>query len=507
VSTIAGLIADFQSRGIVLSAADGQIQYRAPKDALSEADKVQLRGQRADIIAFLQAREAGRGLRAVRRRSGPLTASVAQEMFWRFSGGPHEGKPVALNIATVGRFRQTDAEAVTKAVRDVIRRHDPLRTHIRIQGEAMELSLNDAAEFAVEQDDLSHLDGAAASAAAEAQIREYCSLLNPVEGQWQTRARVWSLPDRAVAMAISCSHLVIDFGSRNIILDELQDALGSGRDGAREAIPYNEFSLAERDYLAGPQGATLIDYWRRWYAASPTTLSPIEKTPLLWGVGTRIVNNFVIPRRVLQAVRLLAGQLRSTPFAVHLTIFSLALGRWSRAEDFTLRILGDKRTALELSDTVGLMFCADPIAVHAPAGADFETVLRGIMREYDASLALRLPSLHFYPPQAVRPGIEPLDHRVKIPAVFNYYSAGTQREKAEGEAAPDATAALAWPPQVQRMPPAIWTRPSAPVFLHLMDYGPRADCSLHFFAGVVSEAEQQAFIDMLFRVYGEVVPA
>jgi hypothetical protein len=298
---------------------------------------------------------------------------------------------------------------------------------------------------------------------------------------------------------------VADAGSRNIILDELQDALGAGGT-ARPMIPYNDFSLAERDYLAGAQGDTLIDYWRRWYAESPVMRSPLEGTPLLWGTGTRIVNNFVMPRRVLKAVRALADELRSTPFAVHLTIFSLALGRWSGAEDFTVRVLGDKRTALELSNTVGLMFCADPITVHAPVAAPFEEVMRTVMREYDASLALRLPTLHYYPPQACRPGIEPVELRVKIPSVFNYYSAGTQRERAEGDRAADRTEHMPWPPELQTMPPAQWTRPSAPVFLHLMDHGPKADCSLHFYQGVVSEAEQQSFIAMLFRVYQEVVP-
>ena len=183
--------------------------------------------------------------------------------------------------------------------------------------------------------------------------------------------------------------------------------MGGSSPMLHQAIAYNEFSLAERDYLSSERGETLIEYWRRWYADSPIMRSPIEKTPLVWGVGTRIVNNFIVPKRVLQAVRKLAAQYRVTPFVIHLTIFCVALARWSRTEDFTVRILGRRRTSLEPSNTVGLMFCADPIAVHAPERADFETVMRGIMREYDASLALRLPTLHYYPPQAARPGIEP----------------------------------------------------------------------------------------------------
>lgn len=504
--SVPALIAEMQARGIILSASEGELRFRAPKGALTSADAEALRAQRPQILDFLRAREAGRALRAVGGRPGPLTPSVAQEMWYRFGGGPNEGKPVALNIIMFGQFQAVDPEAVSDAIKDVIRRHDTLRTHVAVHGETLEFSLNDPGEFVVEHEDLTGLSPDAAEAEVRQRAMAYATPLNPVEGRWLGRARVYGLPGRSVVAAISFSHLVTDAGSRNIVLDELQDALEGAQRARAQAIPYNDFSLAERDLLAGPQGDRLIEYWRRWYAESPVLLSPAQRVPLLWGAGIRIVNNFAMPRRLLRAVKRLAEELHTTTFAVHLTIFSLALNRWSRAEDFTIRVLGDKRTSLELSDTVGLMFCADPIRVHATAGEDFETVLRRIVREYDASLSLRLPTLHYYPPQCVRPGIESLEAPNRIPAVFNYYSAGTEREKAAGENQPDATAGLAWPPKVQQMPPALWTRRSAPVFLHLMDYGPKADCSLHFYAGVVSDEEQKNFIETLFSIYQEVVP-
>jgi hypothetical protein len=500
------LLADLQRRGIVLSVADGALKFRAPKDALTPADREQLSARRAAIVTYLLAREAGRGLRAAQGHAGPLTASVAQEMWHRFAGGPDEGKPVALNIMMIGLFRDTAPAALSRAIMDVIRRHDTLRSHIKVHGETLELSLNDADEFAVGREDLSGLDAEAAEADARRRAMAYCSAVNPIEGRWLGRARVYALPGHAAVAALSFNHIVADAGSRNIVLNELQDAL-SGRSIESARVAYNDFSLAERDYLAGPQGERLIAYWRQWYAQCPMLCSPQEKAPLLWGNGIRIVNNFVMPRRVLQAVRSQAEALRTTAFAVHMSIFARALARWSGGEDFAVRVLGDKRVSMELADTVGLMFCGDPVPVHAPAGEDFEILLRRLMKEYDASLSLRLPTLHFYPPQCVRPGIEPMDLPNRIPAVFNYYSAGTEREKAAWESRPDDTAALAWPPQMQQMPPALWTRRSAPVFLHIMDYGPKADCSLHFFADVVSEAEQRAFAHILFAVYQEVAPA
>ena len=81
----------------------------------------------------------------------------------------------------------------------------------------------------------------------------------------------------------------------------------------------------------------------------------------------------------------------------------------------------------------------------------------------------------------------------RIPAVFNYYSVGTAREKAEkeGRARCHRRAALA---ARHRHPVAQdWPRRSSPLFLHVMDMGHEARVSLHFYQGVVSPADQESF--------------
>jgi non-ribosomal peptide synthetase component F len=224
-----------------------------------------------------------------------------------------------------------------------------------------------------------------------------------------------------------------------------------------------------------------------------------------WGAGTRIVNNFTIPRRALERVNALATEHGVTPFLVFLGIFCLAMARWSKMERFPVRVLGDKRSRLDLAGTVGLMFCADPVEIQVLPGQDFAQLMRAILVEYEASLALRLPTLHYFAPHFVRPDIEPAGYPNRIPAVFNYYSGGTARERAERRDAPD-TAGTAWPPAVTRLPSQNWTRRSAPLFLHLMDMGNEMTASLHFLADVVNETDEQAFIATLLGVWDEVVP-
>jgi pyochelin synthetase len=488
VIAVARLLADLESRGIILFLDAGAIRFRSPRDALTDADRQALRARRGEIIASLQARQAGRALRAVKGEAGPLTPAVVQEMWWRFAGAPHEGKPVALNIGMVCNFPVLPSR-LTEAIHTVLARHDALRVGFRADGETLVAHVNPIETLTIEQD-------SAAAGHAMAAAQEFCGRLNPILGQWLTRAKVIALPDGTSMAAISSSHMIADFGSRNIIVDELRGLL-DGAPAPAPSVDYNSYSLAERRFLEGALGAALIDYWRDWYGAQRLLSSP-GGAAMLWGTGERIVCNFTIPAPMMTRARERAAALKVTPFNIFMTLFSIAIARWADVEAFPLRVLGDKRTTLETAGTVGLMFCADAVSVSAPRDANFETVLRDLIIAYDATASRRIPSLHFYAPQMVRPGIEPRGFANRIPAVFNYYSVGTAQERAERQAQADTV----WPPAVEQIS-QMWPRVSSPLFLHLMDYGSEARASLHFRSDAVPHADQQAFMALLFRLLGE----
>jgi len=503
--TVSMLIAGLESRGIILSLLNGEIRYRSPKDALTEADKEQLRARRADITDYLAARAAARALKSAPARTGPLTPSVAQEMWRAFAGGPEEGNPITFNIAMVDKFNH-DAPAVTDAIRAVIARYDTLRTRFQMQDGALRMVLNPPEAFVVEQEDLRHLSAERAAEAAWKGAQDFCAQRNPIEGERLTHAKVFALPGGESLGAITSLHIVADAGTRNIVIDEIRDLLDHGAPRAAPAAAYNDYGLGEREFLAGPQGEQLIAYWRRWYHDQPTIKGP-SGPDLVWGNGIRIVRNFTMPSPVADKIRLRAEAWKVTPFLIFFTIFSVAMARWLKQERFTVTVLGDKRTSLELSNMVGLMFCSDAVEIDAPAGADFETVMRGILTAYDSALALRIPTLHYWAPHCVRPGIEAPGYPNKIPAVFNYYSVGTARERADRKARIDTAAALPWPPDIVTLPPQQWYRRSAPLFLHVNDTGQEVIMSLHFYQGVVSPADQESFAAQLFQVFAETVPA
>jgi hypothetical protein len=506
MTSVAQLIASLESRSIILSLADGQLRYRSPKDALTAADRAAIRERRDALIDFLAAREAGRALRMVAPLEGPLTPAVGQEMYYRFGSGPSQGKPVSLNINMAGVFHNTSAADVADAIRAAVARHDTLRSRIVRHGETLDLALNPVEEFAIETVDLS--DAADADAALQAVVARVMGDHIPVEARWLFRATVVTLPKGDVAAVMAANHFNSDAGTRNILRQEIQDALDrkAGRPVAPPppALDYNAFSLGERRFLEGPQGVRLIDYWRRWTERQPVLHAP-SGTAMVWGTGVRTVNNFTIPHSIMNRARARAADQAGTPFLVFLGIFCLAIARWSKSENFSVRILGDKRSRLDLAGTVGLMFCADPVEVAVPPGQDFAGLMRSILIEYEAALALRLPTLHYFAPHVVRPDIAPADYPNRIPAVFNYHSGGTPRERAE-RAAMARPAETAWPPRVTRLSQNWTVRPSAPLFLHLMDLGDHIQASLHFLSDAVNETDEQAFIATFFRLFDEILP-
>jgi hypothetical protein len=234
--TVGTLIAALEDRGILLSLANEEIRYRSPKHALTDADKAQLRAHRAEIMDYLRSRNAAKALRTVPALTGPLTPSVAQEMWRAFAGGAQEGHPIALNIPIMDKFGY-DAASVTAAIRQVMARYDALRVRFEASGGALRAFLNSADAFVVEQEDLRHLGPESAAQTAFQRAQEFCAQVNLIEGEWLTRAKVFALPGGESLGALSCAHMIADAGTRNIIIDEIHDILDHGAPRAAPRRP------------------------------------------------------------------------------------------------------------------------------------------------------------------------------------------------------------------------------------------------------------------------------
>ncbi|HTG35649.1 MAG TPA: non-ribosomal peptide synthase/polyketide synthase [Thermoanaerobaculia bacterium] len=209
-------------------------------------------------------------------RLGALPLSFAQQRLW-FLDQMEPGNP-AYNLPTAFRLTgELDPAALAEAIREVVRRHEALRTRFEVV--AGEPSQAIAPAFPVELPliDLGGLDAAvrdpeARRLAAEEGARAFDLARGPL-----LRATLFRLgPDEHLVLA-AMHHIVSDGWSMGVFIREvavLYEAARSGRPSPLPELPvqYADFAAWQRRHLAGEALGRQLAYWRGRLAGAPAVL-------------------------------------------------------------------------------------------------------------------------------------------------------------------------------------------------------------------------------------------
>lgn len=489
--TVPALLSDLQARGIALFLADDELSFRAPKGALTAADRAALAAHREAIIAYLGAKAARRVDPVAITPSGTLQPSLLQELWWHWYGLP----PRQLNqerLPLVKLFPGVPAERVAEALRAVVAGHHTLRSSFHEEDGRLVVTLNDAESLPIE---LAEADGSLPREELEAGLRmqaaEYASRQLPLDGTWLLRARVLSLaPDQSLLLCVF-HHIIVDAASLLLILSELDARLADSPRALPPAAQFIDYAAWERAWMADPARQALIDYWARRFRTLPDLLGPLTGRSLAWQPGTKIDHRFVIPAAQVRRIQAAARGLQTSLFSALVSAFGVALARWSGSDRVPVRCIGDLRTSPELAHIVGYLVCSDVIEIHAPAKADFVSILKANEIELQSARMLRVPTLMRHPLREGGCGIE--DPR-GIAATINMFSV-----RIPGAGAPlDETAEPPWPPPLERTAREPWPIPLPSIYLRLIDYGHALEGSLELNDTLLMATEQDALIDALF---------
>ncbi|KVC96218.1 hypothetical protein WI78_17415 [Burkholderia ubonensis] len=491
MTTLPALLSDLQARGIALTLVDGELSFRAPKGALTAADRAALSARRDAIVAYLAAKAARRLDPVSIAPSATLRPSLLQELWWHWYGLP----PRQLDqerLPLVKLFQGVPAARVADALRGIVARHHTLRSSFHEEDGRLALTLNDADALPIE---FAEADGSRPPAELEAELKaqaaEYASRQLPLDGPWLLRARIVSLaPDVSLVLCVF-HHIIVDAASLLLILSELDARLADPPRALPSAAQFIDYAAWEREWMADAARKPLIDYWARRFRELPELAGPVTGRSLAWQPGTKVDYKFVIPAAQLRRIQAAATRLRTSLFSALVTAFGIALARWSGSERVPVRCVGDLRTSPELAHIVGYLVCSDVIEIDAPAGADFVSILKATEIESHSAMMLRVPTLMRHPLHAGGSGIE--DPR-GIAATINMFSV-----RIPGAGAPaDDTADPPWPPPLARTAGEPWPIPLPSVYLRLIDYGHALEGSLELNDTLLTAAEQAALIDALF---------
>lgn len=148
---IDAMLRALQSKGVQLWMERGELRYRAPKGALTTAEAEQLRRSRARVAAVLAGACGESGERCETYRV-PLTfAQMAHLYYFSLHGPSYVGRAVRI-VASARRLHgRLDLAAFRRAVAEIVRRHEALRTRIVVVDgvTVQEIGVEDRVDFDV----------------------------------------------------------------------------------------------------------------------------------------------------------------------------------------------------------------------------------------------------------------------------------------------------------------------------------------------------------------------
>ncbi|HET7463871.1 MAG TPA: amino acid adenylation domain-containing protein, partial [Longimicrobium sp.] len=312
---------------------------------------------------------------------GPAPLSFAQRGLWFI----HQMDPsgATYHIPYALRLRgPLHADALCRALAEVVRRHESLRTVFRAGdgGEPMQHVLP-AECFAVERVDLSDLS----HEEAEARLRELADAeaVRPFDlaGEPAFRVILARRSDNEHGLFVTLHHVVTDQWSGELLLRETAEGYGALLRGEPIRLPplplqYGDYAAWQRQRLGGEVLDRQLAWWKRQLEGIPAVQEiPLDRPrpPVAGSVAGHAA--IELSARTSARLRALSHETGATLFATLLAGFQLLLGRWSGSDDVVVGTPVGGRPRVETESIIG--YFVNTLAVRARLGGDptFRTFL------------------------------------------------------------------------------------------------------------------------------------
>ncbi len=290
-------------------------------------------------------------------RSGPLPLSFAQERLWFFERLV-PGCPV-YHVAHAFRLRgPLDREALRKGLAELVRRHEALRTAVRLLGDRPVQSLLPAWEPALEAISLLGVPESDRLVRARGMAVEAAKHPFDLQGGRLLRATLFALGEDDHLFLLAAHHLVADGWAAALLLSELGALYAAFHRGSPSPLDeprfqYADFAAWQRSAMAGESEGALLDFWKERLRGAPPLDLPLDRprppTPTFRG-RTRA---FTVPAPLAAGLRELGRRAGVTLHMTFLAAFALLLSRYSGQDDIALGTPVANRSRTESEGVVG----------------------------------------------------------------------------------------------------------------------------------------------------------
>jgi len=339
-----------------------------------------------------------------------IPLSLNQEFVLLFDSGDDDG-PFGPHYHIVEAWRVTgkvNVAALRRALRDMVERHEALRTVI-VRGDPdkcqkiyppadPELSVRDLAGTGSREQQ------------AEDLIRELENSTISADQPPFIRAVLARFDEQDSVLAIQTHHIATDGWSVRVIIRDLVNRYGLHTGLSVPELPqapqYREFAHWQRE-SPDAQPAAALDYWRKTLDGALISAIPTDYARSAGIPQSSGAHRFSIPANVVKAAARLGSSTKSTTVMVLLAAYQLVVGRKTGSDDVIVATFTPGRGGRLFEDAVGSFFNFIPLRTDLRGAATFRQVLERTRRTCLDAYSRDIPSIHIFglAPQLMGPAM------------------------------------------------------------------------------------------------------
>jgi amino acid adenylation domain-containing protein/non-ribosomal peptide synthase protein (TIGR01720 family) len=322
-------------------------------------------------------------------RDRPLPLSFAQERLWFLDRLQPAGTVYTVVVTYVRQRGAVDEIALDRALAEVVRRHEALRTRFPDRGGRPFQEILPRLAVPLAHGDLSALPAGRRLAEARQRVRELADAPFDLARGPLLRACLLHLAPNDRLFLVSVHHIVFDGWSVALFDRELRALYGAFAAGLPSPLPDlplqpADAAFAERLALRQPPGAPpspLLSYWRQRLAGVPPLLAIPTDHPrpaIQRHRGAR--QSLGLGPAGTTAFRGLCRQQRATLFVGLFAVFAALLARLAGSEDVPVGVPIAGRPEPEIEGMIG--FFVNTVVLRADLGGDpsFRTLLDRLLQ-------------------------------------------------------------------------------------------------------------------------------
>ncbi len=291
-------------------------------------------------------------------REETLPLSFAQQRLW-FLDQLEPNSPFYNIPETFIIEGPLDIEVMNKALNEVIRRHESLRTTFHSDRGTPYQQIEDELTVKINITDISDLDDEKRESTLTAIVKERALEPISIDSLPLFNLEVVKLAEQKHAVILIIHHIISDNWSTQVLMMEvslLYDAFSRGEDSPLPDMPiqYADFAHWQRNWLQGEVLEKQLAYWKKQLGGSPPVLElPTDRPRPPMQTFNGSYKTFHLPPELSERIKGLAKDSGTTIFMTLLAAFQTLLCRYSGQDDISIGSPIANRNRAEVENLIG----------------------------------------------------------------------------------------------------------------------------------------------------------